>query len=319
VTIDRNPRVALLTPSPILTVSYEQSAAEPELHLHAGGQGFWVARMVRSLGVGVAFCAPLGGEVGMVLRVLLEGEGLDLRAVESSHSNGAYVHRRGRDDRELIGETRSFPLTRHEVDALYAATLTAGLEAGLAILTGPRSHDVIEADFYRRLALDLRHNGCRVIADLSGPSLAAALEGGVDLLHLSERELFEHVGDGAPDKATIVESILKLRGAGASDWIVSCGSRPAIASVEGELFELSGPVFEALEARGPGDSMFAAIAASLAKGLALADALRMGAAAGALNAVRRGLGSGSRADIERLAQEVTLRPLQGAAGPSPNT
>ena len=37
--------------------------------------------------------------------------------------------------------------------------------------------------------------------------------------------------------------------------------------------------------------------------------LALGVAAGALNATRRGLGSGQRVDIERLAEAVEVRPL----------
>jgi 1-phosphofructokinase len=73
--------------------------------------------------------------------------------------------------------------------------------------------------------------------------------------------------------------------------------------------ELAGPVFEPFDERGTGDSMFAATGAGLARGLDLLDSLRLGAAAGALNATRRGLGTGTRQEIERLASHVTVRPL----------
>ena len=46
--------------------------------------------------------------------------------------------------------------------------------------------------------------------------------------------------------------------------------------------------------------------AALARGAVLVDALRVGSAAGALNATRRGLGSGSQEEIERLAARVDL-------------
>lgn len=302
-------KVALLAPSPILTVTLEHDGPEPELHLHPGGQGYWVARMLRSLGIGVAFCAPLGGEVGTVLRALLVAEGLGLHAVESGGWNGAYVHDRGRGDPVSIGETRSPALSRHEADALYAAMVTAALEARLAVLTGPRSEDLIDPDFYRRLAGDLCRNGCTVAADLSGRTLSAALAGGVDILHLSERELGEHIGTAPSGLPETVAAMEQLRDEGARNLIVSRGADPALALLDDRALELSGPVFEAREHRGPGDSMFAAIAASMARGLGLDEALRMGAAAGALNVVRRGLGSGSRADIEHLAGKVILRPL----------
>ena len=201
-------RVALLAPSPILTVTVEREAAEPELHIHAGGQGFWVARMLRSLGVAVSFCAPLGGEVGTVLRPVLEAEGLELCTVGSGGSNGAYVHDRRRGgDPVTVAETASPPLTRHETDALYATTLSAALDASLTVLTGPRSEQVIDPDFYRRLTGDLRRNGRTVVADLSGRPLAAALAGGIDILHLSVRELSEHAGDPPGDPTALIAAM----------------------------------------------------------------------------------------------------------------
>src|SRR5918992_4549333 len=301
-------RVALLAPSPILTVTLEHDGSEPELHLHAGGQGFWVARMLRALDIDVSFCAPLGGEIGIVLRALLEAEGLDLLGVDSAGWNGAYVHDRGPDELAEVGETPSPRLTRHEADTLYSAMVSAALVADVAALTGPRSHEVIEADFYRRLASDLRANCRRVGADLSGPALTSALDGGVDLLHISERELGEQVDRPLSERQETIAAVEQLRDAGASNVIVTRGSEPALALLDDRLVEVRGPVFEDRERRGPGDSMFAAVLASLARDPPLEEALRLGAAAGAINAARRGLGSGSRDDIERLARQVELHP-----------
>jgi 1-phosphofructokinase len=55
--------------------------------------------------------------------------------------------------------------------------------------------------------------------------------------------------------------------------------------------------------------MFAAIGVGLSRGMDMLDAVRLGVAAGALNATRRGLGTGTRQEIERLASHVTIRPL----------
>ena len=58
----------VFAPTAMLTVTIERPADEVELHLHAGGQGVWQARMIRSLGVPVTLCAAVGGEIGTVLR-----------------------------------------------------------------------------------------------------------------------------------------------------------------------------------------------------------------------------------------------------------
>jgi 1-phosphofructokinase len=70
------------------------------------------------------------------------------------------------------------------------------------------------------------------------------------------------------------------------------------------------PKLEPAEPRGAGDSMTAGAAAVLAQGGDLATAVRTGAAAGALNVTRHGLGTGRADAIESLKERVTLRPVR---------
>ena len=55
--------------------------------------------------------------------------------------------------------------------------------------------------------------------------------------------------------------------------------------------------------------MMGALSACVAAGLEWEDTLRIGAAAGAANFLRHGLGSGSREVVGDLARRVELRPL----------
>ncbi len=302
-------RLAVLAPSPILTVTLEREGGEPELHLHPGGQGFWVARMARELGATVGFCAPLGGEVGTVLRPLIEREKLELSAVETAACSGSYVHERRRGGLIELVRVASPRLLRHEADALYTTMLSVSSQADLAVLTGADDDELLDVDFFRRLAGDLQRNGRTVAADLSGAPLVAALAGGIDVLHVSERELREHLQAALRDRAEMATAIERVREHGIRYAIVSRGSAPALALLDTGIVEVIGPTFDTREHRGAGDSMFAAVAVSLARGQPIDQALRLGVAAGALNASRRGLGTGRRGDIERLASSVELRPL----------
>jgi 1-phosphofructokinase len=316
-------RVAVFTPSPLLTVTIESGADRPEVHLHAGGQGFWVARLAATLGAEVVLCSSLGGEPGRVLRGLIEGERLILRAADAGTPNGVYVHERRTGERVEIVSVDSRPLARHASDELYGIALGAGLDADLTLVTGCQPPDLVDADLYRRLVRDLRNNGKLAIADLTGPALRATLEGGVDLLRLSDEELVsEHWAASGAD-ADIIAGAHRLHEAGARYVVVSRGSAPAIL-IDGETgpaeIDLVGPRFEALDRRGTGDSMFAATGVGLARGMTMIDALRLGMAAGALNATRRGLGTGTREEIERLATHVRISPaLEPADANRPKT
>lgn len=46
-------RLAVFAPSPILTVTIEAAPDRPDVHLHPGEQGFWVARGAANLGAEV--------------------------------------------------------------------------------------------------------------------------------------------------------------------------------------------------------------------------------------------------------------------------
>jgi 1-phosphofructokinase len=310
--VSANAPIAVFAPSPLLTITVEHGPVRPEIHLHAGGQGFWVARMAATLGADVTLCCALGGEPGRVLHSLIEAEPMTLRAAAADTPNGAYIHDRRSGERVEIVSVDSAHLDRHACDELYGIAVAAGLDADVTLLTGCQPPDVVSADLYRRLAADLGSNSKRVIADLTGPPLRATLAGGVELLRLSEEEL---VWEGYADLEQLddlVAGARRLHGEGARNVLVSRATAPAILVADGDdpsEVAISAPAFEALDSHGTGDSMFAATGVGLARGMSMIDALRLGMAAGALNATRRGLGSGTREEIERLAAHVHVALL----------
>src|SRR5919106_1727061 len=90
----RPARVFVFAPALFLTATLERRGQADELHLHAGGQGLWIARMLGVLGTDVVLCGPFGGETGMVARTLVTQEGIAVDAVGVESWSGAYVHDR---------------------------------------------------------------------------------------------------------------------------------------------------------------------------------------------------------------------------------
>jgi len=302
--------ICVFAPSPLYTVTLENATdKESEVHFHAGGQGFWVARMATRLGVPTTLCGPFGGESGKVLKMLIESENVNVRAVVSHDSNGGYIHDRREGQRKVIATVRSARLTRHEIDDLYNAVLTCSLDIGVAVLTGPAHEGVVPPDIYRRLARDLGTNGASVVADLSEEALASAVEGGLYFLKVSDREFLEAGYANGDTVEQIIEGMKRLREKGVQNIIVSRANAATLALIDRHFFEIVSPHFESMEHRGAGDSMTAALAVGIATGMDIESTLRLAVAAGALNVTRHGLGTGWRQNIEDIAKHIEVRAL----------
>src|SRR5438105_8791114 len=163
------PAIAVFAPNPLLTVTIELEGPErPRVHLHAGGQGVWVAGMAHSMGAQPLLCGLLGGETGELLRPLLErSTGGELRLVTSTSASGCYVVDRRSGERETVAMSVSDPPTRHELDELFSLTCAQALACGWLVVTNPLPGEALPLEVYRDLVADARAGGCRTLVDLS--------------------------------------------------------------------------------------------------------------------------------------------------------
>jgi 1-phosphofructokinase len=81
--------------------------------------------------------------------------------------------------------------------------------------------------------------------------------------------------------------------------------------IDGELMEVRIPTLQVVDHHGAGDSMTAGVAAVLARGGDLREAVRTAAAAGAVNVTRHGLGTGHADAVRELMGRVVLEPVAG--------
>jgi 1-phosphofructokinase len=305
-------RACVFAPAPLLTITIEAAVdGSNDIHVHAGGQGVWIARMMHQLGGSVTLCGTFGGESGPIVRRLIEATGVEVRAVDAAGGNGVYIHDRRSGERRLVADSQPPPLSRHEADELYGSVLGEALDARVCVLAGPGSDGVVDAGMYARLAADLRAADVPAVADLSGERLAAVLEPGVFVLKVGDEELIRDgmLDDGADHTAATV-AVRQLARAGADNVVLTRGDDPSLAQLEGSLYEVRVPRLEPVETRGAGDSLTAGVAAGILRGLPLPEAVRLGAAAGGINVTRHGLGSGTQQDIERLVRLVELREVE---------
>ncbi|WP_308799130.1 1-phosphofructokinase family hexose kinase [Agromyces silvae] len=302
--------VVIFAPSPLVTVTIED-ADGADLHIHAGGQGVWQARMLLTLGADVTMCATLTGELGEIAGHILEDDGIRVAAIRREGRGAGYVHDRRSGERTSLIEQDGDALSRHDLDELYALTLREAMAADLVLLSGPADDATLPDDVYRRLASDVRAAGGRVIVDLAGSRLDAAVEGGVLLAKVSDEELLASGHTEAESVDGFIAAARRLRDAGAEHVLVTRADHPSLLITGDGAFSIHVPRMEAVDARGAGDSFTAAVTAALLDGEEPVAAVELGAAAAALNVTRHGLGSGDAEAIRRLREEVRIEPVRG--------
>jgi 1-phosphofructokinase len=315
------PQVTIFGPDPLLSVTIEAVGAADDIHLHAAGQGVWVARMAGEMGAWPVLCCFLGGETGTTLSTLLMALPGERRVVTTAGPSGSYVIDRRGGERQLLATALRTPPHRHELDDLVAATCAAGVGSAALIVCNPYPPEGLPHEAYETIVADVRAAGVPVVADLSSPLLDRILPFGPEIVKLNDWELAGYVS-GPVDGPLALDAMRRLRAAGAQTVAVTrAGESILVLSGEDEPFEVVPPKFPHGFREGNGDAMTGALAAALARGLPLHGALVLGAAAGSGNFLRHGLGTGRRAAVEELAARVLTRPLQSAdaatAGPTP--
>lgn len=301
------PRILVFAPAPLLSITIEEHGDEPDVHIHVGGQGVWQARMLRRLGADIALVASFAGEPGRVAERLLGDEGIAVVDIAREGVNPVRITDRRSGERRSIVETDGTPLARHDLDALYSMVLREAAHADLVILSGPVDDETLDADVYRRLASDLAALDRRVLVDLAGQRLAAAIDGGAMIVKVSHEELVaDGLVDDGEDEAQLVAAMEGLRERGVDVVAVSRADVGSLVLHEGGLLRVTAPRLQVVDHTGAGDSYTAGLAFALADDRSVEEAIRLGAAAGAINVTRHGLGTGEAEAIRAVAEHVEV-------------
>jgi 1-phosphofructokinase len=311
----------VFAPAPVLvcTFEYPHDRSEPVVALNVGGQGPWVARAIDALGAHAMLVVPLGGDTGRVGRHLLADEAHEVRAVETVAPIACYLEERRDGKRTCLRDAPPGRFGPRELDDLYSAALTAGLDADVCVITGSPWGDHVDSSLLTRLTADLASFGRTTVADLSGDQLDAALTGGVDWLKIADDEL---AGPDDPnlvdDEGRLWEHAMDLARAHDRERsvVVSRADRPTLVVTGGACCTVSAPGLSTVDARGSGDAMTAALATGLAAQLPVDDLLRRAAAAGAANAVHKGSATPDAELVDRLAEEIEVSEATGVGGAS---
>lgn len=253
------------------------------LGLHPGGKGFNQAVAAARCGADTRMCGAVGDDVEAgFLREAMEAAGVNGDAVRgvAGASGTAYVFSLPGGENSIVVASGANGL----VTADAAAETARGADVVLVQLE-------IDPGVARRALESGRESGALTILN-AAPAHPAALDmlGSVDVLVVNDGEA-EALGgiDALRGAVTVIRTL------GAAGSIVY--------PLGGEPFEVAAFPIEPVDTTGAGDAFCGGLAAALARGERLADAVRAGSAAGAIVARHRG----AQTDALSLAAVDSLR------------
>lgn len=306
--------VCVFAPSLYLTVTIEERDAVQEggeVHLHPGGQGFWIARMLAELGGSPVLCGPVGGEVGAVLEAIVPTWGVEFEPVWTKRASPCRVTDRRCGDRVIVTDDRRAEFERHEADDLYGKVLELSLRYRCCVITGTDPHDTLPLAFFEHLGADLREIDAVSFADIHGDQLRALLtSGALSVLKVSDQDLID---DGIildRSETSALKAIEHFSGEEIGWMVVSRADEGALIAADGSAFRSRPPRFEVVDEIGAGDSMTAALVIAWLRGLSAQEALQLACAAGTANITRHGLASAPVGLIEEIAFEVEVEAVR---------
>lgn len=301
------PKVVVFAPALLASVTIERAPqGGDELHVHAAGQGYWVARMLGVLGARPVLCCTAAGEIGEVALSRVD-ERIELRVVPTPGTTGSYVDDRRNGERERIADIPATPIDRHAVDDLCAVTIAEAIDAGVAVLTGSNLHGSLNEVVFARLAANLTALGVKVVADLADSELDAVLTSPISIVKTSHEELLRGGYAENDEPAGLLEGAARLRERCGADVYITCADAGVLAVTAAGRARARSAQLDAAETRGAGDSFTAALAYALHD--PSQDSLRLATAAAAANVMRHGLGSGERRLIDALCSTIDIEPL----------
>lgn len=264
-----------------------------------GGKGANQAVAVAKLGVPVHLVGQVGDDdFGRTLLAGLQaaGVGTDSIAVNQETHTGVasiVVDENGDNAIACAGGANSFVGTSdvRRLEALLPQAKVMMLELGVPL------EAVIEA------AKVAREMGCIVILDPAPArsDLPTELYPLVDIMTPNEVEASQLVGFAVEDATTAEKAAIILRQRGVKTAIVTLGSLGCLCCTDEETFVVPAIPVTVVDTVAAGDAFNGGLAAALASGKSLPEAIRWGTVAGALSVTKQGAQS-SLCDRESFMQ-----------------
>ena len=278
------------------------------LSMVAGGKGINVARQLKCFGVDVLATGFLGGEVGEVIKKLLEKEGIRHEFVDA-----LVMTREGVTYLEQDGTaTAVFEPSEHvSVKAVHELTGKVSSLAGKStwVVCSGSSVGHESDDIFYESVLAAHKAGIKSVLDSYGNALTLGLKAVPTMIKPNRQEFERTFGTVLNNENEVRRGLDKWRGAGIKYVLLTDGGNPVYAAADEGEWKVTVPSIQAVNPVGSGDSMVAGMLYGFTKGWDFERSLRFGVAAGTANASVWVVANSSYEDIMKFESMIQVHKL----------
>lgn len=272
-----------------------------------GGKGLHVAQALGVLGSEVHLVGLIDAAQRESFETVLRAHGVVFHGIEVAAIRSCLALRES--DGRVTEVLEAGPaLTPATVDALRETFLALAAEADFAVLSGSLPPGC-PPGLYAELVRATQPRGLRCAVDASGEVLRAAAAAQPFLIKPNRDEAAALCGQAVTDIEAAVDLLRTLRRDGVALPVVSLGAQGALAADETQILHAQTPPIAARNPVGSGDCLLAGLVHALARGDDMPQALRLGVACGAANALSNASGHIRAAAVAELLPRVQVHAL----------
>ena len=272
----------------------------------SAGKGINAARALKTLGQQAIITGFCGGDTGKLIERTLEEEGLRhefVRTVNKTRICTTILDTSHNTQTEIVEE--GLPVSQAEVTAMAELYRKHLRSCRLVTISGTAPQHVPKT-LYKDFVSQAAEQHVPTLIDTQKELLRECLGVHPLLIKINREELCAAFGErsGSEERfAALIQRVLKEGG----QWVVvTDGPKPSIVAHQADMWEIFPPDIRAVNPIGAGDVALGGIAAALARGEDVLQAIQFGTACGSASTLTMTPGVIRIDDVERLASEIQI-------------
>ncbi|KQO51695.1 1-phosphofructokinase [Methylobacterium sp. Leaf85] len=310
VTVTLNPAIDQTVTLDALTPGHVHRARA--VRSDAGGKGVNVASCLADWGSKVSATGILGSDNATPFEALFARKGIDDRFAwipGETRTNLKLLDAASNDTTDI--NLPGLAATSGALDTIRAVLRQVATEGSLVVLAGSLPGG-LGVETYAALTQLLTARGVRVVLDVSGPALTAALASDhlPEVIKPNRQELADWAGRPLDTLPEVVATARGLVARGIPLVVVSLGGEGALFVTRDEALLAHPPPTEVSSTVGAGDALVAGLVAGLHAGLPLAETARLSLAFAAGKLTLPGANLPSRGTILAIVETVRVETIK---------